>query len=179
MSTPVVHSLEELEHQLSQGFTLYHNNATNKSLDAHFLEVSLILSRLRRLKELYGAHPATDQQFQRQGSHSTPKNSMRHLDSYQRAFEQISAAHGLFRYKGLRRFLMGCSPGGFSNWMLSTNTDVQGVRITLPDEEPPWKMLFKGTELEGPRYELRFGNIVSLTMASVEKDENPCAMRRG
>jgi hypothetical protein len=174
MTVPVVNSLKELEDQLSQGFTLTHNNSAGSFLEIRFLEVSPIHSRLHRLKELYGAHPATDQQFQRQGSRSVPQNPIGHRDSYQKAFGEMNAVHGMFRHKSLRHFLdIGCSPGGFSGWMLSENADVRGVGITLPDEDAPWNMVVSGTELEGSRYELRFDNIISLTMASVQYDENP------
>lgn len=173
----VAKSVEELDKLLSEGHRPQGSEGATKSLESRFLEASPVHSRLRHLKQLYGAHPSIEERFNyRKYLHSTNADTLANMRSYHRVLAQMAASLKTpqFAQGGLKRFLdLGCSPGGFSNWLLENNKDARGIGITLPDEEARWAMVVEGTELEGQRYELRFADLISLVNASIAKGENP------
>lgn len=147
-----------------------------RGLEQRFFDASPTLSRLRVITHFYGTLPARQRNpahYQKPGG---AKRALAYLKTYEQAFGHISRAHGgtLFSGGRVKRFLdMGCSPGGFSNWLLEHNWAATGVGMTLPDAQAQWKMITTGTHLEGPRYDLRFADIVSVAMAAVDNDETP------
>ncbi|GJE92493.1 FtsJ-like methyltransferase [Phanerochaete sordida] len=148
-----------------------------RGLEERFFDTSRQLSRLRVITHFYGAHPASQQKYVPQRKGRNPTRGLGHLKTFEQVFADISRTHSggkLFGFGKVKRFLdLGCSPGGFSNWILGNNPRADGVGITLPDERAQWSMVVAGTHLEKSRYETRFADIVSLAMDAAESDERP------
>ncbi|OBZ77235.1 hypothetical protein A0H81_02043 [Grifola frondosa] len=92
------------------------------------------------LKHLYQMHPLIEERFQeRRDIHlqALQYSSIRHQKGFEQVFWEINREIS-FRFGSGRvhTFLdLGCSPGGFSNWLLKHNCDARGLGITLPDED--------------------------------------------
>ncbi|KAI0821506.1 hypothetical protein BC629DRAFT_1587764 [Irpex lacteus] len=85
------------------------------------LNRSSTLVRLLYIKELYAGHPTTEERFRRIKSTTYPGNKAGvHSQKYSDAFQSMNKAMDLpFGSNKVKRFLdLGCSPGGFSNWLL-------------------------------------------------------------
>lgn len=135
------------------------------------LNRSPTLVRLLYIKELYAGHPTTEERFRRIKSTTYPGNKAgAHSQKYSDAFQSMNEAMDLpFGSNKVKRFLdLGCSPGGFSNWLLLNNPDATGVGVTLPDETASWPMTTAGTLLESERYKLLFQDISQLAMDTGE-----------
>ncbi|GJE92495.1 FtsJ-like methyltransferase [Phanerochaete sordida] len=177
--TPVVSTVEELDALLEEGIRLHGPEDTSRSLEPLFLNASPIYSSLRRLKQLYAVHPSTDERFTLGRIYcatAVTADPLVHMRSFQKAFADMAASSKTLQFAsgGVKRFLdLGCSPGGFSNWLLGNNKDSRGVGITLSDEDAKWGMVVEGTQLVKPRYDLRFADIVSLVKDSIAKGEDP------
>lgn len=175
----IVDSVEALDALLDEGYTLPPITARTNLFLRKFADASPIYVRLRQLKILYGAHPATEEQFlankRRMLSSAAGGDPLVHLRGYAKALNDINYAHRhIFGGGRVKRFLdLGCSPGGFSDWLLQHNPDAVGLGITLPDEDASWEIVVEGTRLVESRYTLRFADIISLVHGCVSKGEDP------
>ncbi|KAH9950716.1 hypothetical protein B0H21DRAFT_681542, partial [Amylocystis lapponica] len=144
-----------------------------------FWEQSFQQRRLVHIKRLFGAHPAVDAQFkERRDKHlqsGTQTTSLVHVRCYEGAFENINRANaGCFGGGRVHRFLdLGCSPGGFSSWLLKANRDAVGLGLTLANGEAKFLMSDEPAAIGGERYLVRNDNIITLAMGAVAKGLNP------
>ena len=154
------------------------------SFERFFLEASPVFSQLLQMKATFRQDPAIDEMFasrrERQiDGRDRPSHTYRH--TYERTMQIISNLHGDgFADNRVTRFLdLGCSPGGFSNWLLENNRDATGMGITLPDEEAPFRFDLDGTRLLEPRYTLLYQDIIKLAMPAALEGGNPLSSAAG
>lgn len=76
----------------------------------------------------------------------------------------------------MNRFLdLGCSPGGFSSWLIRHNYNARGLGITLPDEDAKFPMIFPDSDPDRTRYQIIHKDLISLALESVSTAQNPLA----
>ncbi|KZT02825.1 uncharacterized protein LAESUDRAFT_661073 [Laetiporus sulphureus 93-53] len=150
--------------------------------ETRFWGESVAHRRLLLLKSLYRAHPAVDKQFkERRTLHmlqATSQPSPVHLYAFEKLFSQINRElGGCFGGGQVKRFLdLGCSPGGFSTWLLKSNgyAGVQGVGVTLPDDEARFPLqidpMLSATALS---YRVLFGDVMKLSMEAIMEGTDP------
>lgn len=177
-TTPFVDSVETLDRLIEEGYVPPGWRTAPHPFDACFLAASPLQTRLRRLLQLYGAHPTTDQFFASTKDYAAfaiGRNPLMYLTKHAQTLAQINTEQqGIFAHGAVHHFLdLGCSPGGFSSWTLRHNPDATGVGIAVPDNESRWKMVVEGTHLAEPRYELRYENIANLVRGFIDKGERP------
>ncbi|KAI0700283.1 hypothetical protein BC835DRAFT_1412088 [Cytidiella melzeri] len=157
-------TIEELDRLLECGAM---SRLCTTTFEQSFIQESPILAQLLYIKRLYSKHPMTEERFSSMKSTKPPDSDV-HLKKYMDAFKSLNQQMGSpFGPSLVDSFLdLGCSPGGFSNWLVSNNPRATGLGVTLPNSEASWPMKQKGTPLDSSRYELRFANIVDLAMDS-------------
>lgn len=170
-----VSSVEQLDDVLQSDRSFDSTYGGFGTLEQRIIQESPTLQRLLILKCIYGRHPATEAMFRTyraSGAHVPP---FTFLEGYHKAFGALNAsAGGIFGGGRVKRFLdLGCSPGGFSEWLLGKNDSATGIGITLSDEEASWSMHIGGTHLDGPRYTLKFEDIVKLVLDSITQGALP------
>ncbi|KAL6300329.1 hypothetical protein BKA93DRAFT_534882 [Sparassis latifolia] len=134
------------------------------------------------MKFLYRASSDVDDQYvERRNIHlqDAQNPSLLHLWNYEKAFMEINRnSDNCFGGGRVHNFLdLGCSPGGFSNWLMKSNRRALGAGITLPDEEARFTMPLELSTF-GPRYRVVFDNIITLVMRAVVEDRNPIVQTR-
>lgn len=155
------------------------------SFEHRFLSISQQFRRLLEIKKEYGRHPAVAQQFEsrRQAQLNAPAASSGHSFriAYENAIWDMSRTRGdcFEGNHGYRILDLGCSPGGFSNWLLENNATAVGVGVTLPDEDAKFKVAFDGTRLNEQRYALVYADVIPLAMKSIVENSNPIASLAG
>lgn len=168
-AAPVISTVAELNHILKKTPVPAHLLRKLTFVEQRLLQKSRVLSRLIYIKYLYGSQPSTEEHFckARQAYHEI--DSRVHLNQYSRMFGEINEDAGSpFGPGRVQRFLdLGCSPGGFSEWLLANNPGATGTGVTLSDVEARWVMNIRDTLLEDHRYDLRFDDVIRLAMTEV------------
>ncbi|PCH37044.1 hypothetical protein WOLCODRAFT_92246 [Wolfiporia cocos MD-104 SS10] len=153
--------------------------------ERRFWDSSLPHRHLLHIKDLYRTHPAVDRQFkQRRDLHldalqsQTP--SIVHLRAFEKAFSEINRAYGgCFGGGQIKRFLdLGCSPGGFSTWLMKSNGGAHGVGITLPEEDAGFPLSIDPTLCASAGYQVQYRDIIQMVRESVTVDGNPTILPR-
>ncbi|KAF9809035.1 hypothetical protein IEO21_07608 [Rhodonia placenta] len=161
-----------------QHAAIIHLNA----FEVDFWNKSLSLRRLLLLKRLFRSNPAVETRFRERrdihlqaiGGNDEP--SRVHLFAYVKAFSLINRANGgCFGGGKVHRFLdLGCSPGGFSSYVLKHNWGAQGVGVTLPDEEDRIPVQIDSDLLAN--YDVRYTDVVAFVARSTETDTPPAIL---
>ncbi|EMD36561.1 hypothetical protein CERSUDRAFT_115593, partial [Gelatoporia subvermispora B] len=153
-------------------------------LELRFLEQSSIQGNLLKLKRLFREHPAVEREFAairecqlHAASNNSSSAARAHLTSYTHAFGNLNyIAQGNLGGGRIRTFLdLGCSPGGFSTWVLTNNRSAKGVGITLPDADAKFSMSDDTVRAFEGRYHVHFEDLNTLAMRGVNEDRNPLA----
>ncbi|PCH37040.1 hypothetical protein WOLCODRAFT_128005 [Wolfiporia cocos MD-104 SS10] len=170
--------IEDVDRMITYALTQW--SPQDNPTGAQFWDLSLPYRRLRILKRLYGAHPAVDRSFNKQRDayfrQRLENTHTPHLQTYETAFASINRANGGCFFGGrVKRFLdLGCSPGGFSSWLLKNNKGVRGVGITLAaDEEGGFPFHVDPSLCAKTKYRVRYEDVIQLAMTSVSVDKNP------
>ncbi|THH30958.1 hypothetical protein EUX98_g3216 [Antrodiella citrinella] len=123
------------------------------------------------IKSLYRSDPDTEEYFSSRRQHQLSsldadtgcQDDFDYKQVHKNSIEEMSRAHGdCFDHNRVRRFMdLGCSPGGFNNYLLEHNPSAQGVGITLPDDDA--KFPFELTpRLRESHYQVIFADITTL-----------------
>ncbi|KAJ3481488.1 hypothetical protein NLI96_g7632 [Meripilus lineatus] len=173
-------SIEQMDTMISEGPVPDNILATLTSFERRFVEVSRIHGHLLHIKQFYREHPAIEEKFKTRRSKQLSNTSVSASKSFfrigfEKVFDEIDRHSGqIFRNGRVCRFLdLGCSPGGFSNWLLKHNKEARGVGMTLPDEHAKFTLAAEGTHLTEERYRVHYESIISYSMDFISRGENP------
>lgn len=141
-------------------------------------DLSPVFSQLLSIKYEYRIHPDVVEKFdarREQQLHTSSASNASYRIEWEKVIWAISEAHGqCFQHDRVHRFLdLGCSPGGFSNWLLESNPAAEGVGVTLPNGQARFPIDTSGTYLSQSRYQLLFGDIIDITLSSIPGSTNP------
>ncbi|OCH88070.1 hypothetical protein OBBRIDRAFT_735136 [Obba rivulosa] len=176
-SQPPIKTIADVDAFIEKGPVPTHATVSLNPLELRFLERSRIQGKLLYLKCLFREHPAVEQHFtaiRECQLHAAPSAGRVHLRSYEHAFGELDrTCGGCFGGGKIRTFLdLGCSPGGFSSWILKHNRSATGVGITLPDADAKWAMPDDMISMPD-RYRVQFDDLNNLTMCAITEGREP------
>ncbi|EED82245.1 predicted protein [Postia placenta Mad-698-R] len=188
IEVPSFTSIHEVDSFIAQSLDIQldEDGVDVKRLEGRFWNESVLYRRLRLLKQIYGQNPAVDKRFDsnRQAhlrrinenrdtiprdSHMENGSHIRiHAQAFEYGFSAINNANSrCFGGGRIVRFLdLGCSPGGFSSWLLKNNPGVEGVGITLPDERSQFPLQIDPAFLTIGKYQVRYADIIDIVSVS-------------
>ncbi|THH30959.1 hypothetical protein EUX98_g3217 [Antrodiella citrinella] len=150
------------------------------SFERRIYNVSSVFENLIKVKSEYAKDPKTEQYFsgrreEQLSNRLSDSPSPHYRISYEKSMEQLSRDNrDCFGGDRVQRFLdMGCSPGGFSNWLLEQNPGAAGVGVTLPNENAQFKLVTDGTLLDAGRYQIIYADITTFATEAVSRGGNP------
>ncbi|KAI0795026.1 hypothetical protein C8Q75DRAFT_522830 [Abortiporus biennis] len=147
--------------------------------DRRFLDHSDIFKKLLHLKRLYSKNPDVEARFERNRASFTGDGDLTvcyHRVLFEEVFAEINEKHnGIFGNGRVKYFLdLGCSPGGFSNWILGANMNAHGIGITLPDPEAPFALAVDDSHLvDQSRYHVRGVDLNSIVREAMDQGRDP------
>ncbi|KAL4252197.1 hypothetical protein ABKN59_005498 [Abortiporus biennis] len=145
-----------------------------------FRKTSPVFEKLLFLKqEFYRSNSEVDAGFEERRrrhaeGHAPPGSYYR--KGYERLFQEFEEANGgVFGQGKIQCFLdMGCSPGGFSNWLLENNENACGVGITLPyPQVAKHPLAVDGSHLKESRYHVQYLDITRIVQDKLAQGQAP------
>lgn len=137
---------------------------------------------LRLLKHVYGSNPTVDRRFRegfernaRSLEETSATSDLFHLRAFETGFGALNDANaGCFGGGRVKRFLdLGCSPGGFSSWLLKNNPDTKGTGVTLPEEHAKLPVQVEPALRSHGRYQVIYEDIIDIGVKALEQNMCP------
>lgn len=138
-----------------------------------FYDSSDVFKKLQHAKKAFGDKPEVENMFnQHRANNMDKKVTTKFADQFYVCMDDINDTAGsLLTNNSVKAYMdLGCSPGGFSSWVMAHNKQSRGLGVTLPEESGGLPMV----SFPDGDYEVKYQDVTQLDVVrALAKERHP------